>query len=369
MTTISNNKDIFADSKIITEIPPWALPQEEITLYVKVKKNLKISKIIIQMPECFEIKDFINVEKFKQYKNQIHVLRMGNLPFSNYDYFGVTAATKKPFNDLAVESKIFITLIESDNTTTRVETYARIFRPLLVIDKIPEQISLNDVEETTLPIHLKFKGFGDISIRIEGNIGGTLVSEGGVSVIDRLFHGFLREGIFDAELGKNNDRGIEINKTELVRAFDDFKIKLKDTEYMKNLENDKDITKEAIEWLKSFEEREQEKFMNVLYGTMEGYMIKKITDIFERHVSRHLQLDSGTNIIAEIKTKLTNLQIRIFYRDLAGNIYSPLETTVEIMDKREMDNELRVTIPIDIEHVDESEAYKDVRVMNIHNVA
>ena len=368
MITVSHNEDNFATSKMITEIPQWALPREEITFYVKLKKNLTILKIVIQIPECFEIKDYINVEKLEQHGNQIDVLMIGKSSFSKYDYFGITIATREPFNDLAVESKISIILIESDNTTTQTETYARIFRPLLVIDKVPERIPLNDVEETALPIHLKFKGFGDISIRIEADIGGTLVSEGGVSVMDRLFHGFLREGIFDAELDKNGDNEIKIDKTALVRAFDNFKIKLGDADYLKNLEKDKNITEEAIEWLKSFEKEQQEKFMNVLYDTMEGYMIKKLTDIFARHVSRHLQLDSGTNIIAEIKTKLTNLRLRIFYRDLADNIYLPLEANVEIIDKREDDTKLHVMIPIDIERVDESEAYKDVGVMDIHNV-
>lgn len=349
-------------------IPPWALPKEEITLYVKIKKNLTISKIIIQIPEYFKIKNFINIEEFKQYKNQIVVLMMGKSTFSKYDYFGITIATKEPFSDLAVKSKISIKLIESDSTTTQIETYARIFRPLLVIDKIPEQIPLNDIDETTLPIHLKFKGFGDISIRIEADIGGVLVSEGGVSVMDRFFYGLLRDGIFDTKLDKNDNNGIKINKTNFVRMFDDLKTKLRDPDYLKNLEKDKTITKEAIEWLKSFNEKQQEKYMKTLYDTMEGYIIKKLTDLLARNVSRHLQLDSGTNIIAEIKTQLTHLKLRIFYRDLAGNVYAPLNANVKIIDKRKSDNELHVTIPIDIEHVDETEAYTDVGVMDIHNV-
>lgn len=368
MMSIRSNGGDSSACKIKAEIPPWALPREEITFYVKIKKNLTISKIIIQIPEYFKIKDFINIEQFKQHKNQIDVLIIGKSSFTNYDYFGITIATKEPFNDLAVKSKISINLIESNNTTTQIETYARIFRPLLVIDKIPSRIPLNDVEETTLPIHLKFKGFGDISIRIEADIGGTLVSEGGASVMDRFFYGFLREGIFDTELDKNDNNGIKINKTNFIRAFDELKIKLRDPDYLKNLEKDKNITKEAIEWLRSFDYERQENFMKILYDTMEGYIIKKLTDILARNVSRHLQLDSGTNIIAEIKAQLTNLRLRIFYRDLAGNIYPPLETNVEIIDKRVNDAELHVAIPIDIEHVDESEAYKNVGVMDIHNV-
>ena len=186
--------------------------------------------------------------------------------------------------------------------------------------------------------------------------------------MDRLFHGFLQEGLFDAELEEIDEQGITIDKTKLVRAFDDFKIKLQDVEYIKELQQDKKITHEAIEWLKSFNETEQGKFMNVLYDTMEGYMIKKLTDIFARNLSKHLQIDSGTNIITEIKTKLTELHMTIFYKDLAGNTYPPLESTVKILDKRKNDTQLRVVIPIDVEKVDESGAYKNVEKMVIQNV-
>jgi len=355
-------------SKIEAEIAPWALPREEITMYVKLEKGIEFSKIIITLPKCLEIKDFINVVKHYEKDNLIVVLDIGKSTLSKKDYFGITIASVEPFKDLAVKSKISIQLVEANGNETEIETFARIFRPLLEINKIPEQISINDIEESTLPIHLKFKGFGDISMRIEGSIGGSLVSEGGKSVMDRLFHGFLREGLFDEEFEEGDGKGIIIDKTKLVRAFDEFKAKLKDSEYMKELEQDKEIKREAIEWLKSFEEVKQEKFMNVLYDTMEGYMIKKLTDIFARNVSRHLQIDSGTNIIAEIKAKLTDLHLKIFYKDLAGNIYPPIQSTVKILDKREKDTELRVLIPIEVENVDESEAYQDVGAMVIQNV-
>lgn len=360
------NKEIF--QKIEAEIPPWALPKEEITLYVKLKKDIEFSKIIITLPKSLEIKDFINVVEHAQHDNIIEIFEIGKFTLSKKDYFGITIASIEPFDDLAVKSKISILLVERDGNVTEIETFARIFRPYLDIEKIPESISLNDVEETTLPIHLKFKGFGDISIRIECKIGGNLVSEGGRSVMDRLFHGFLREGLFDKNLEQVDEKGITIDKTKLVRAFDEIKTKLRDVEFFKELEKDKEITQEAIEWLKSFEDPEQKKFMNVLYDTMEGYMIKQLTDIFARNISRHLQIDSGTNIIAEIKAKLTYLHLKIFYIDLANNIYPQLEKTIKIIDKREKDSELRVVIPIEVEKVDESEAYKDVGAMVIQNV-
>jgi hypothetical protein len=355
--------------KIESEIPSWVLPMEEITFYIKMKNEVDFSKIEITIPDCFEIKDFVNVIEHNAFGNMLEVTQIGRSKLSEKDYFGITIASKEPFDELAAQREIKIKMIETDGTESNISTFVRIFRPYLEIDQIPKEISLNDVEETSLPIHLKFKGFGDISIRIEANIGGSLVSEGGRSVMDRLFHGFLQEGLFDAELEEVDEKGITIDKTKLVRAFDDFKGKLQDVEYIKELEKDKEITQEAIDWLKSFNETEQGKFMNVLYDTMEGYMIKKLTDVFARNVSRHLQIDSGTNIIAEIKAKLTELHVVIFYKDLAGNTYPPLKTTVSIVDKRENDAQLRVVIPIDIEHVNEEGAYKNVGLMEIPNVS
>jgi len=42
-------KEIF--QKVEAEIPPWALPREEITLHVKLKKDIEFSKIIIPLPK------------------------------------------------------------------------------------------------------------------------------------------------------------------------------------------------------------------------------------------------------------------------------------------------------------------------------
>ena len=355
--------------KISVEIPPWALPKEEITFYVKLIKGLDFSKIQITLPECMDLKGRINITTFHHSDNKIEILDIGRSKFSKYDYFGITIATNKLFDALAVQSKISIVLVETSGNQINIHTYVRIFRPSLEFHLVPDSISLNDVEETTLPIHLKFKGFGDISLRIEGSIGGDLVSEGGTSLMDNLFHGMLREGLLEDELENIEKQDSKINKIALVRALDEFKTKLQDTEYLKSLSEDKEIHSEAIEWLKSFNENKQEKFMNVLYDNMEGYLIKKLTDMFSKNLSRHLQIDSGTNISAKIQTKLTKLNLKIFYRDLNGNVYPPLETSLEIVDKRESDSEIHVIIPIKIKKVDETEAYKNVGEMIISNVS
>lgn len=353
--------------KLRTEIPPWALPLEEITMYIKLQKKLDISKISIQLPDYFEIKDRINVEDSKQHNNIIDIFKISKSHLSEYDYFGITIASTTPFDDLAVRGKILLSLHELNGNITKYEEYARIFRPLLTIDRIPDEISLNDGRETTLPIHLKFEGFGHISFRIEASVDGILVSEGVTSVMDRIFQAFLHENMFDDHAENIQKKGISINRTKLIQDLDEVKNKLQDPEYLKQIYDGK-ITSKGIEWLQKLRTDQQEKFMGVFYDTMENYMIKKIADISERNVGKHLQLDFGTNIKTSISTELTNLRLRIFYRDLAKNIYQPLETAIRIRDKRKNESQVRVTIPIEIAQVDESKAYSNVEKMEIKHV-
>lgn len=109
--------------------------------------------------------------------------------------------------------------------------------------------------------------------------------------------------------------------------------------------------------------------MNVVYGTFEGYLIKKLTDLVARSLGSNVHLDSGTKIITEIKAAFTDLNLKIRYKDLMGNDYPPLEKTVKIVDKRKEDIRVRVTILMEIEKVDESGAYKNVQEMKIGSLA
>ena len=62
---------------------------------------------------------------------------------------------------------------------------------------------------------------------------------------------YVRVSLED-ELENIEKQDFKINKTVLVRALDEFKTKLQDTEYLKSLSEDKEIRSEAIEWLKQF---------------------------------------------------------------------------------------------------------------------
>ncbi len=351
--------------KISSSIAPWVLPKEEIPMYVYLNKLTSLSKIKIELPECCDVIETINVLEKQEKEKIIEISKIGETPYFEKNYFGLVLQSNKIFDDLAIKTPIKITLVETDGTEEEHIVHAKIFRPRMEINQIPTKISIIENEETVLPIHLKYQGFGDVSIRIEGTIGGDIVTEGGRMLMDTVFYGLMKEGIVDEEYKEKTESGIVVNKEKLLNLIDEFKDQLKDPAYIEKFEKDKEVTQESVEWLKSFNEGEQEKFMNVLYDTVETYLIKKITDLVSKNVSNKTHLDSGTKISTTIQTQITNLHMKIFYIDLKGNVYAPLETDVKIVDKRKNIAPIRVTIPIEIEKVDETEAYKNVEEMPI----
>ena len=56
MSSAKSFENNMTSDKIKTEIPPWVLPMEEITFYIKMENDLDFSNIQITVPDCFEIK-------------------------------------------------------------------------------------------------------------------------------------------------------------------------------------------------------------------------------------------------------------------------------------------------------------------------
>jgi len=349
--------------KLELTIPTWALPREGIPIHISLNKNLEFSKIIIEIPECFEIQEKINITKFKESNDRIEIFDIGRAKRTEKDYFGIIVATKEPFEDLAKKVALKIKLVFHDGKIEEYHAFARIFRPLLEIDKVPDDIPISDTYEPSLPIHLRFTGFGDIKLRLESRIGGEIVSEGD-SILDEIFERMLKEG-FIKEENFDNKRNIKIDKNYVQKVFSEFREKFRNSDQLNEILNDKTASKEIIEMLLKFNKSEQEKFMSVFYKTVEGYLIKIITDTLNRAISDNLHVDSGTRIFTKIKAPITDVILKIFYKDIMNNEYTPLEQKIRLLDKRKDSSKLEVNIPLVIEHVDDNNAYKNVGEMDI----
>lgn len=354
-------------SKFSITCPKWALPREEIPVHVKIDKGVteNIKNTVLTLPDCFELIDTINIYERELKNNQVIVKNIGKANMSEYDYFGIIIATKEPFDELKKQIPIEIQFNLLDGTVEKHITYARIFRPLLEFEDSLKNIVLTDgpKDDVILPISLKFTGFGEINLRSECKIDGKIVSTG-TSVIDEVLQRLLKEGFFKDEKS-NSQAGLSINEEYIHNVTDEIKKEfLKDDDIRRMLETGQ-IDEDSAKQLYELNREEQEKLMNIFYKTVEGYLINIISDILKRNVSNNLQLESQTKIHTSIKIPITDVTIRLFYKDVIGNEYPPIEQKIQIVDKRTNPSGFEVEIPMEITKVDESSAYKNVGSMSI----
>ena len=233
---------------------------------------------------------------------------------------------------------------------------------MLEFKQTPSNIVLTDSKmELKLPISMKFTGFGEISMRPECRIEGEIVSTG-TSILDELLRRIVSEGIIDEEA---DSHGVTVNK----KYVNDMIVQLKDEfstdEDAQRIIREYDMDEETADLLYKLTRESKEKFMDVFYKTVEGYLIQIVSEILQRNIGDNVQVESQTKIQTLIKIPSTNVTIRFLYKDNVGNEYSTAERTIKIIDKRSDTVGPDVEIPLEIIHLDETGAYKNVETMNI----
>lgn len=346
--------------------PPWALPREEIPLHVKINKQvtllIKTSKI--NLPNSLKLLDLINVTDYYVENNNVIINEVGMAQKSEFDYFGIVVATRNLIPDLKKQIPITIEFEFYDGTKEQIIQNVRVFRPKLDLTSIPSNISLLDGNKDSLkiPISLKFAGFGEINIRIECKIEGKIVSVG-TSMLDEILHLILNNGF--APMPENNNTEIEVDPNYIESIVKQLKEKFKTDPQIQKMMREQQIDQESIKPMYELTRIEKEKFMKMLFKTVEGYVTEIILDILGRQLSNNLQIDSQTKIHAQIKLPTTDVVIKIFYSDVLNNEYDPIEKTIRITDERKNPVGLNVEIPLEISSIDESKAYKNVKEMQI----
>lgn len=352
------------EHKFNIECPPWALPREEIPLHVKIDKNItpNLKNIKIDLTDCFRLVDRINIARYEKTDNKIIVNEIGKAEKSNFDYFGIIIATKKPFSELKKEIPINIEFEYHNGTKETQVKNARIFRPQLDFESAPKEIILSDTSKAVpkIPIALKFMGFGEISLRIESKIGGKIVSVG-TTLLDEILNRILSEGMVPS---KEQNATVSVNQNYVENIVYQLKEKFRTDTHIQQMIKEGRIDKEIMEHIYELDRTDKEKLMTVFFKTVEGYLIKIISDTLTRNISNNLQIETS-KISAQIKLPTTDVTIRLFYKDLLENEYDPVERTIQINDKRKNPSGFNVEIPLEISKVDESNAYKNVGTMRI----
>lgn len=347
-----------------TCIAPWVLPREDIPINIELPQDLDFDKIHIKIPDDFEFVDFFNVENVTVYEDNAAIIdgiikaKLQNTPL----YFGFVVSSKEIPENLKTSRKIFVEIISGPNIIKKIELKARIFRPKLEITDIVESIELTDDEdEYKVPMNLKYIGFGDIQIKIQGEIQGKIVSQG-ESIIDELLRRIY------SEVQQNTKPEINENKDNL--QFDSETIKRITGEIEKKViygdirEIIDDSDSESFEqYFKDAKTKNE--FLKIVYTRLEDILFNMLTEILDRHPTDNVMLtNSKTNITTKIDSMIENITTKVLYKDKLDNIYPPVEIPIKIIDHRKGSKKTIIKMPMIIKKWEE-EPFMNVAEMNI----
>lgn len=333
-------------------IAPWVLPNEDIPLHVTWPKSGQFDRVHVTISEDLKVVDVLNVDEVKVEDNIITVKPRKTVA-GTPNYFGIILRASKIYEELKVAKKIIIEFLHENAIVSHHELYARIFRPYLEIVRAPKRIELLDEERTrTLPLYLRYVGFGDVQMKIEARIGGRIVSYG-ESIIYELLRRLMLSGLFE-EPSTREEEDVKGRKKELwispdyVREMAEKLQESIETGTIPVEEIDPEAIEEIRRWLS--EMRTQEKLSEVLYSRVEDILLGLLVDLLDRHPTDNVKLsDARTMIRTKIQAPIENVTMRLRYRDLMENEYPSVEVPIKIVDRRVKETGVLINIPIVIE--------------------
>ena len=346
-------------SEFETTCPRWALPREEIPVYVKINKDVmrKIDCVRIFLDERLKLTDTINISEYENGRT-VTVREIGKSARSDYDYFGIVLATKTTPDSLKTQIRIPVDVVYRDGTKDRRFAHARIFRPRVEFASMPEKLVLSDAKgESAVPVGLKFFGFGEISLRAECRTGGRIISEC-PSLPDETQRRTVGE---HAERAAGPGSGVDAAQRTIRERRGD------------NADSLCGLARggRKSETARRAAEQHLSQIVSEMLGRHLGYNSRLESQIRMRYSRRappprpdgdgSQEPRSGA---APTRPPRTEVQVRFFYKDNMENEYGPIERTISIVDKRAGPAGSDVMIPVRVD-VDESGAYENVGGMEI----
>lgn len=342
-----------SEKGIIHSIVPWVLPREDIPIRIEIPNGMNFDKIRIRIPPDFKFIHFINVEGVEITENiaiieNIFKTKLVKSP----TYFGLVVTSTEIPEKLKTLKQIFVEIFLNGKIIEEITLNARIFRPKLEVTDIVQEIELTeDVEEYKVPMNLKYVGFGDVKLKIQGQIKGQIVSHG-----DSLINELLRRIWFDSQETREKneaERRMDIEQQIIEDVAKEIEKKVNEGD----VSDISDIIGEDIDinaFKELFSNFDKKRFLNVIYTRIEDIFIDLLADTFEKHPTESVQLtDSQTNIRADIDSKIEIITTHLYYKDSLDNEYPPLERSIKIIDNRKERTKTTITMPMVIEKWEE----------------
>lgn len=274
-------------------------------------------------------------------------------------------ATRGPFRDLKKEVPVKASFAMRDGSVDTLVAPVRIFRPRLEFADVPDALALagTGAGEHSLPIRLRFSGFGDIVVRARCTIGKDVVPRR-TSILDEILERLLHDQILHPDAGLPGLPGAAADPSAVLSVTEEFRKKLLSDGSIRSMLNAGKIDGDAARALHRLADSDKERLMDHVHKTMPAIVADALSDMRDRTPGENLQLESGTAIVAPAELAAGELVVEFRYADVLGSEYDPIRRTIQIDDRRHAGAGAGPEVPL-VVTADESGAYTNVGEMQI----
>jgi hypothetical protein len=351
------------DNEVRVHVVKWALPREGIPVSITWGPRVSFNKIKIELPEDLQFVEFLNTKSKRVRKNIATIEPIHSTIPEATGYAAMILRSTEVYNDLISVRRFLITFLENKEAGKVVEAIARVFRPILEIVEYPRVIDILDSDNVSLPLHLKYKGFGNIQVRFETKIAGEIVSYGDSIIFEIL----KRLWITRTELSsKSPEREEKRKKIVIDEAYIE-----RTTENLKKMIREGSIPREVLDeqalddikrWFAETQRRSKQE--DIIKTSVGDLLVDILIDVLARNPAENVKLvNARTNIETRIEAPVTHLELSIHYRDLMMNDYEPIIVSIQLQDKRKERKDVAIRIPLKVEK------WTEEPFMNVENMS
>jgi hypothetical protein len=292
----------------------------------------EFDQIKITIPKGLIFSDFINIEKCFSTESELLIEKL-NSP----NFFGLSVTQDDLFESTHISQKITISFVKDNHEIKNQILTANIYRPNVIIIKGPSAIELTEDSELhgLLWLDVQVEGFGNIDVMVEHRLG-TKYEVDLESFYNELVRRFLHIMVESREV---DDGGFDFKSlTDDIMAVWE---QLLPDSFSKELK--KDTLLDFQDRIKDDKFREYLKRM--ISQNIEEQMTNALLHYMDRFPADRVDLRFGKPSVPMVQ-EVDAIQLRIRYRDSAGNEYKPPEHSIDVHDSRK--ERIPIILPVEI---------------------
>jgi len=330
---------------INTYIAPWVLPKQVFPIHCVWKPQRDLSRIEVIIPKGYELADTLNFTEYRFNKID-NTITINAADLKSNNYFGVILRYPHIIQDIEKRDGVLINFIGSqkEKSLSKLTLETRIIRPKLELLRFPKEIIIadNTNPKDLIKLEILHKGFGTANLSLEVMHSGVDISK-----TKSLYFQVLKETI--ERILKIYEEPLE---SQMIVDIDDHLLKdiadnLFKAPFQENLpfelsKEDKELLREILK-----DESKKEAVYRVVYSSLRSLLFAALLYYGDRHPVEDIKVIDG-KVVATMKERIDELNVRVSYYDSFENEYPPLEAKIRVLDRRSFDKPRDFEAPINI---------------------